>query len=40
MKIGLLANALRAYEAAQNDMMVQFIRENFNDKNLAERVYV
>ena len=40
MKIGLLSNALRAFEAANNKMMVQFIKENFGDKNLAERVYV
>ena len=40
MKIGLLANALRAFEAAENKMMVQFIKENFADRDLASRVYV
>ncbi|MEK6955972.1 MAG: hypothetical protein AABW52_04905, partial [Nanoarchaeota archaeon] len=40
MKIGLLANALRAYQAAKNEMMVQFIKENFAEKDLITRVYV
>ncbi len=40
MKMGLLANALRSFEAADNQMMVQFIKENFSEKNLAEKVYV
>ena len=40
MKIGLLANALRTFEAANNKMMVQFIRENFGDKELVSKVYV
>ena len=40
MRIGLLANALKAFEAADNKMMVQFIKENFADRDLASRVYV
>ena len=40
MRIGLLANALRSFEAADNQMMVQFIRENFGDRDLASKVYV
>jgi len=31
---------LRAFEAADNKMMVQFIKENFGDRDLAARVYV
>ena len=40
MKIGLLANALKSFEAAENSMMVEFIRENFGDRDLAAKVYV
>src|SRR3989344_321227 len=40
MRMGLLANALKAFEAAENEMMVAFIKENFSEKNLIEKVYV
>ena len=40
MKIGLLSNALKAFEAASNKMMVDFIKENFGERDLATRVYV
>ena len=32
MRIGLLANALKAFEAAENKMMVEFIKENFKNE--------
>jgi hypothetical protein len=32
LREGLLATALKSYQQAGNDMMVQFIRENFGNK--------
>jgi len=40
MKMGLLANALKEFKLAGNDMMVQFINENFGDRDMASKVYV
>lgn len=40
LKSCLLANALLAYEIAENKIMVQFIKQNFDEGEYCNKIYI
>ncbi len=40
LKSGLLNNALYSYKAANNETMVKFIKQNFNEEDYTEKIYM
>ena len=40
LKSGLLSNALQIYELANNKVMVQFIKQNFAEKDYSNKIYI
>ena len=40
LKSGLLSSALSSYESADNEVMVRFIKQNFDDKIYKDKLYV
>ena len=40
LKSGLLSNALYTYEAAGNNLMVDFIKQNFEEDKYKGKIYI
>lgn len=40
LKAGLLSNAFNVYQAANNEVMVRFIKQNFDEKEYDTKLYL
>ena len=40
LKSSLISAALVAYEAAENEAMVSFIKQNFNESQYNDKIYI